>query len=224
MRIVNIFADASINTTTKVACAGAIAVSTNFKKIIQERYMKQVNATNNSAEILAIALAVKVAIEFKQANMYDKFRIYSDSKLCIYSLREWVFRWVYNQDKYCNLIKSDGETVSNQEYIRQIVRLIIDNNLDIEFYHQKGHVTATEASLRKSHKFFTDTNYGVSPELLGTTVEQVSMYNNMVDKNTKEILRYDNSFVNYEAVYPFAFYISIPDIEKYKKLINSVVN
>jgi ribonuclease HI len=189
MSIGNIFCDASMDTYHRIGCAGIYLVSEDFKSPIDCYYVRQFNATNNSAEILAIYHAVLMALYYRNRKDYDfdRFRIFSDSKICIYGLREWIYGWVNNQNADGLLKRSDDAPVLNQSYFKEIVRLIIDYNLPISFVHQKGHMNLSEGAMRKAEEFFYSTN-GYSPKDIGADIRFINAYNIEVDTKSRELL------------------------------------
>ena len=126
MSIGNIFCDASMDIYKRIGCAGIFLVSEDFKSPIDYYFIRQFNATNNSAEILAVYHAILMALYYRNRKDYDfdRFRVFSDSKVCIYGLREWVYNWVNNQTPNGTLRRSDDTPVLNQYYFKEIVRLI----------------------------------------------------------------------------------------------------
>lgn len=189
MSIGNIFCDASVDTYKKIGCAGIYLVSEDFRSPIDCYYVRQFRATNNSAEILAIYHAVLMAIYYRNRKDYDftKFRIFSDSKICIYGLREWIYSWVNNQNKAGMLRRSDDAPVLNQYYFKEIVRLILDNNIPISFVHQKGHMNLSDVNMEKAERFFCDTN-GYYPKDIGADIKYINTYNTEVDTKSRELL------------------------------------
>jgi len=183
----NIFCDASMDIQHKIGCSGAMLVSEDFLTPIDYYYVKQINATNNSAEILAIYEGVMMAIYFKNRkdNNFDRFRIFSDSKVCIYGLREWIYNWVNNQNFDGTLRRSDMTPVLNQNRFKDIVRLILDYNVPISFVHQKGHTLSHQDDM--SRNFFINTN-GFTPESIGGEIKYFNKYNNEVDRISREKL------------------------------------
>ena len=218
MSIGNIFCDASMDIKRNIGCAGVYLVSEDFKHPIDYYYIKQYNATNNSAEILAIYHAILMALYYRNRKDYnfDKFRVFSDSKICIYGLREWIYAWVNNQNENGVLKRSDNEPVLNQYYFKEIVRLILDNNLKVSFIHQKGHVSFSKSAIEKSKKFFYETN-GFSPEDIGTNMRYINAYNSEVDMKSRELL-YNNIKTHIEYENPLTPLILNSEMIKFNDL------
>lgn len=189
---INIFTDASIkklNTGEMIACPGCKIIETDENgiqnTIFEYSYIIR-NATNNIGELSAIYLGVSSILNL---NRRDKIiNLFSDSLLCISSLREWIFNWINNQYNYI-MYSSSGEPVKNQEIIKSIILLIYYNKLYINFYHQKGHVTNTDKSLNHAINVFNISN-GCIPTM--DLIKNLSLYNNDVDIFTKVML--DNLF------------------------------
>lgn len=223
----NIFADASVTVTPTetVGCPGIVAVTTNFndRNIIIYKSSRIIrNSTNNNAEINAILDAVKFALNEK--NNYKTINIFSDSKICIYGLREWVFGWSKNMIDE-RLYNSSGKEVSNQDVFKHIIHLIVSNNLRINLLHQKGHVTSSTNSLLNAAKVFGESNYVVLGNDGLDLIQEISKYNNYIDIETKEELKkFFNGIqcVETQSIYNSDYtkvYLDIDTLDIYKNLI-----
>lgn len=179
----NIFTDASIIKTIygeTIGCSGAICMEDNntYKFEISR------DSTNNISEITAVKLAVELALQNR--DRFDTINIWSDSQWSIYGLTKWIRSWTNNMQNY-NLMNSSGEIVKNQQIFLSIIRMIIHNNLKINFYHIKGHVNERDyKSINHAISVFSKSNNAsISREKI---FRAVSM-NNMVDKTTRQILQ-----------------------------------
>lgn len=233
--VINLFCDASINTDKKVACGGCLAVVQNDVNsrindnynVISKKLIIQNNATNNSSEILAIWAGVNEALRLR-ATMYPNaiFRLFSDSKISLYGLRDWIKNWIANSNGGV-LISSSGQPVMNQQRFIEIFNLIVENDLHIELYHQRGHVMDGRISLDKARTQFIKANK-VPPERLGNGIDinYLSFYNNLIDGMTRESVNlYLNSGalmegVEVEGINPFEYIIRSNMLQKYIKCIN----
>ena len=181
----NIFTDASIrrlNSGETIGCAGMIAVYGSSRKQY-DRVSIIRNTTNNNSEIKAIRLGVEEAI--KNKNCFKTIRLFSDSQISIFGIRDRIFKW-YNCDGV--LMGYEGNPIKNQDIMLEIVHMITDSNLNIEFYHQQGHVKYDKDSLLNAIHVFSASNNirdTVSYELIRT----LSEYNNYVDIKTKNVLK-----------------------------------
>lgn len=184
MRSLNIFTDASIIKTTygeTIGCSGAILMEDNntYKFEITR------DSTNNIAEITAVKLAVELALQNKER--FDVINIWSDSQWSIFGLTKWIKSWMNNMNDMHQLMNSSGELVKNQQIFLSIIKLIITNNLRVNFYHIKGHVNETDyKSINHAISVFNKANgTGISREKIYRAV----IMNNMVDNQTRKMLQ-----------------------------------
>lgn len=188
--VINLFCDASINTDKKVACGGCYITCQDNMGVheIGKRLIIQHNATNNSSEILAIWAGVVEALKLREIYPGAIFRLFSDSKISLYGLRDWLKNWVANIRPDGTLISSSGEPVMNQQRFIDIFNLIVENNLRIEFYHQRGHVNDGRVSLDRARVQFIKANK-VPPEGLGLNINYICDCNSMIDNLTREAMK-----------------------------------
>lgn len=186
MKTYDIFCDASVTDSLRGACAGAL-LTERYSQLSQLYAVIQPSGTNNSGEICAVLQGVSIACRIKQSTSEPcRFNIFSDSIISIRGVREWIFHWIYNANKKGNnvLVSSSGEPVSNQIYFKFIFNSILLNQLEVYFYHQKGHV---DAKFRDAAIQFERIN-GIPLVRLGLTAEYISSFNNHVDMRTRDIL------------------------------------
>lgn len=81
----------------------------------------------------------------KQRSVKPNILIVSDSKLNVEIMTHYIPK-VWNLNDWDNWRKTDGSKVKNQELYRNIVELIIQNNLHVKFIHIHGHTTEREQS------------------------------------------------------------------------------
>lgn len=192
--IINIFCDASIDTDKKIACGGCYIVlqgnNTSCNPLRYKMYLQH-NATNNSAEILAIWAGITEAIKIKEQYPNAIFRLFSDSKISLYGLRDWMKNWIKNSQRRGTdvLINSSGQEVANQQCFIDIFNLIVETGLKIEFYHQRGHVGESGGvDLDRARVQFIRANK-VSPENLGLNIQILSQCNSCIDNMTRSAIR-----------------------------------
>ena len=183
---ITIFTDASISINrdgTYYGCPGYVVVSADG--IIDSNYIVIDNTTSNNSEIKAIRMGVMAANKFK--DRYKYIRLFSDSQLCIFGLRDRFYSWFdnINKGKLCGY---NNKPIANQEIFIEIANYIVNNDLHIEFYHQKGHISLTNPGQLETAKDdfikFNKINSDVDIELIKT----ISYYNNMVDQTSREFL------------------------------------
>ena len=221
----NIFTDASIKTIKEtnetLGCPGAICVGTNLDGstyVLDEAYFIERYATNNSSEIKAVSLGVSKALQYR--NNFKYINLFSDSMICIHGLREWLYNWlrcIYNGVMY----SSSGKPVANQQTFASILNTIVMNNLNINLYHQKGHVSViNNNAVANAVRVFKNTNF-IEDEVSLELISILSGYNNMVDIRTGEklqncIIQPCNKFTKDDLV--MGFDMVHFDTEKYKEL------
>lgn len=223
--VLNIFTDASIIqiNDTYVSCPGYVAVTTNEDNtdlVLSSDIKILENSTNNNGEITAISMGIDYAIS--QMYNFQIINLFSDSKICIYGLREWIYNWVNNitpnMDTYI-MNNSSGKPVANQSQILGVVNKIINNNLNICLYHQSGHVSGTQESIYEAMKIFKSTNYFTDP-INYADIKYISLYNDFIDKLTRSNLEnYTLQNSSLDKVVSYAYYQNL-DIDKYAELTN----
>jgi ribonuclease HI len=93
--------------------------------------------TNNRAELFAIIRAIESFKLFKFKKKYKyTLNIYTDSKLTINIMNNWLKGWKYN-----NWLKSDNTEPKNLDLIIRLDKLIQKNKkkFNISFYHVRAH-------------------------------------------------------------------------------------
>lgn len=199
----NIFSDASIinsgdNTT---GCYGVACVVGDT--MIDSCYHITSHTTNNNSEIKGIRTALSFANKWKTSFKY--INIFSDSKISIDGLREYIFKWRYNPED--NLLYSSlGKPVANQsifiECFQIMVILASYPDCIVRFYHQNGHVKNSYNELKKAAATFSKSNniYGVIDINL---IRYLATYNNLVDITSRSILRREG--IQTEYIDPITF-------------------
>jgi ribonuclease HI len=217
----NIFTDASIRKMPDgevIGCAGAniIVGSDAVGGVIEQDTRIIRNSTSNNSEINAVKLGIEKALKYR-GPQFTTINLISDSKLCIYGLREWIFNWIDVSVGEC-LIGSTNQEVANQDVILNIIYMILDNQLSINFYHQKGHVTYSPSSMNEAKQLFMSSNF-LTHDVDMELIKNISIANNAIDKLTRCIVN-NNSF---GKVYPTSIirYFYQPfDVKLYAQLIN----
>lgn len=229
-KTLNIFTDASIYRDENgytISCPGALCVTTSNDEVnILEKDCGEknliFNSTNNEGEISAITLGLYYAIKY--GSMFENFNLFSDSNICIQGLNDWIFNWFNNINNDGLMISSSGTPVANQSIISGIFNTIIEMNIPINLYHQKGHVKMnSEKSLNKAYHDFKNTN-NIKENIDFDIIKCISFYNDIVDTETKETLENyirncNSSFI--DTCKPIIFMPKIEQKNVYKKLINN---
>ena len=225
--IYNIFCDASIDIQNKIACGGCYItrqiysgnmIDVGYKRVIQ------LNATNNSSEILAIEVGVEEALRIRKTYPDSVFRLFSDSSISLLGLRDWISNWIQNMNEDGTLIASNNQPVKNQQKFIDIYNCIVSEHLQIQLFHQRGHVKET-VSLEEARKKFITMNK-LTPESLGTTIEELSKYNRKIDNLTRDAISiYETTnklpeFTTFELQNAMNFGIMKEALPLYKRLIS----
>ena len=219
----NIFTDASIYKYPDgftVSAPGCECVANDGEKNVLLDSCYDLNnlvygSTNNDGEIRAIYLGVLYALKYKDYFKY--INLFSDSNLCIQTLTNWIYTWCLSKDANGIIYTGGGTPVMNQSVIVSIIDTIVHFGLSINFYHQKGHVNMSAASLQKAYDDFIKTNklqrYNVDREFIKT----ISFHNDSVDVKTKEMLEHKKE-VNIPVKRPIQFRFNDTDMKQYKNL------
>lgn len=219
---INIFTDASIKVTQDKHTIGSAGFCIyNGKEILKIDTNIIYDTTNNHSEINAIRSGILEALKYNGSG--KTINLFSDSKICIFGLRQWIFNWV-NCVKNGILYGSMGTAVSNQDVILDIIYMIINNNLNINLYHQSGHVcVCNNKSLESAKTIFMHTN-NITHDVDMELIKNISTANNIIDNFTRDYLvKYlegDSDYQKYEFINPISFHYNGIDIPKYKQLLN----
>jgi len=219
-KTLNIFCDASIKNMPDgetISCPGAIAVVTDehgFQTAIEDKFDCLRFSTNNRGELTAILLALQLANKYKD-NFYT-INIFSDSKISVCGLRDWIFGWVKHLDEEGYMISSSGERVKNQDIIRHIISYVITNNIKFNLYHCKGHVNESGGP-NNAIKVFNSSNrlevYNMN------MIKLMAQFNDKVDVLTGKVLdTYVPEPVS-EVINPIKCILPSDAIARYKRLL-----
>lgn len=220
-KFINIFTDASIynlkvsgKVQETIGCPGYVIVHNN--RIIDQGFTILRNSTNNIAELYAILLGVSMAKNYPDYTI----RLFSDSQLSIFAIRDRIFKWIKNSRDGI-LYTGEGTPVANQEYIMNIIYTILNNNIKIDLYHQKGHVDIfKEKDILNAKNVFRISNYLTDYKINNEFISCISYYNNFVDDMTRRNLHsHLSSIQNIGTIEPFEYVYQEFDIDKYKELI-----
>lgn len=183
MEAIEIFCDASIrefpDSKRTFGCAGAICPGYGLQKL-------QIlpDSTNNRAEAVAVLLAVKLAKEICNAYGEKNIIIYSDSQISVFAIRKWMPDWLKKRKRGILYNYSDLP-VKNQEVYLSILCYLVNNNVKITLYHQKGHVnTSLKSSIDNARRVFMNSNYVD----IGDKISEISNHNNTIDELTRNTL------------------------------------
>lgn len=221
----NIFTDASIITIRDksyietIGCPGCYVIGGDTELELNTQILR--NSTNNNSEITAIFMGVLAAQKYR--SNYRYINLFSDSKISVLGLREWIFNWA-NGAKDGVMYSSSGKPVANQSIFLQIIYFIINNNLNINLFHVNGHINPTNIpQLLEAKKTFITSNH-INIDVDEELIALFAKFNDVIDKATRQVL-YDNTFSPMEKTNPFIKYFYQPfDINTYNHLIGGISN
>lgn len=213
---VSIFTDASLRTENGITsvCPGYAVYIGDV--LVEQNFFILHDATVNQGELYAILIGVCAASKY--ANI-GKLRLFSDSQTSIFAIRDRVFGWIpYNPDD--GLIGRDGKPISNQDYIMSIIYQVLMSNLNIHFFHVKGHVKYFDYyDLQHAKSVFARSN-GIDDKIDDELIRQISICNDYIDQYTGIMLDMYITDLKYKK-YPDAITIGYAPFDrgKYKELI-----
>ena len=198
-------------------CSGAVSINTGVTK-----YEILADSTNNRGELWAVYLGCRMALEERNRwpGRFERINVYSDSKLVIVGLTQWIHQWLKTAQKTTGgkYFNSSGKLVANQNMYQMIITFCCINQLEVHFYNQKGHVNVnSRESLEEANdQFFSVNRYWLDPQELIL----ISNYNNYIDQTTRDRLRDINpnsfpvAYHNPDAVEP-CHYVIPPNFRLY---------
>ena len=211
----NIFTDASVykNENETIGAPGFVAVI--GENIVEQKSIILRESTNNESELYAVNMAIQYALQNR--DKIEIINIFSDSQFAIFGLREWIFNWI-NNIKDDKLYNSSGRQVANQSIFMNIIYTILSNNLNISFYHNRGHFKNSQ--VKEFINLFTKHNF-LNDYIDFKSAYKIIYYNSIVDNNTRALLHEIENFPN-KLELPIYVARNDLDLEYYKKLLNIV--
>lgn len=187
----NIFSDASIIYDEKnnkcTGCYGVVCVTRDT--IIDQCYHLVSDTTNNNSEIKGIRAALSFANIYRGRFKY--INIFSDSKISIDGLRDYIYRWSYNP-KDGLLYTSTGKPAANQAIFiecNQMMNILgADPYTMFCLYHQNGHINDSYRDLCRAANTFSRSN-NIYGKVDINLIRYISTYNDIVDKTSRSILK-----------------------------------
>ena len=189
-QVLNIFCDASIRRTKEqyFGCYGAIAVS--GKNIIDQSYQICSHTTNNNSEIKAIRSGILLALKYRY--QYPFINLFSDSQISLFGVRDRCYTWKEIDNTLYGYNEQDP--IKNQSVFIEIMKMITDHHICINFYHQKGHVNLeNKNSLAEAAHVFKASNQ-IRDIIHIKFIKYISYYNNKVDKDSRILLNNTNLY------------------------------
>jgi len=195
----NIFTDASF---TKVqgrdyTCGGAVVTING--SIVDIEYRIYNDSTSNYGELEALSLGVGLASKWR--NRVNCINIFSDSQVSVFGIRDRIHNWTLGKDG--KLHGYGGTVIKNQDLFVEMVYIITRNQLPINFYHQKGHVSVNNYdSLNNAIHVFCSSN-GIREQVDINLIKFITDMNNYVDKYTRKKLHTEELNVSIKPAFHF---------------------
>lgn len=135
------------------------------------------NTTSQQGELYALLLGVQAAVKYKGY----RIKIFGDNQNAIIGIREWLYRWVIDNNNYKNVLGPNGR-IKNQDYYMDIIYTILGNQIPLELYHVKGHVNIKDIpALEHAKEMFVRSNPFIGDDITNELAYFIAMGNNTVD-------------------------------------------
>ena len=188
---VNVFTDASVATIQDQKGSDIFVTAPGFVTVIDGNIVNRSvevlhGATNNYGELYAILMATKELANYKNTDYF--LNIFSDSKISISALMDWIFAWYVRSDR--RLRSNSGAYVANQELILSTVQSIIKGGVHISLYHIKGHCNPSNVDQMNVFRntFLKNDPKGLAGNVPDEILYDMCTYNNVIDNMTREVL------------------------------------
>ena len=136
----------------------------------------------------------------RQVCPFTTFNIFTDSKISVCALRDWLPGWLRNMDENGIMYNSSGTPVANQNLYHHILAVIsnIPDWVNIRISHINGHIdTRKLLHIKKAYNNFLNSNsYNqefVSFKEYFELADDLHKANNYIDNYTRQMLYNNNS-------------------------------
>ena len=199
-------------------CAGFCTYRNEI--VIDQGYNILHKTTSQRGELLGLYMGIINAIYYY--NLGFKVRVFSDSLNSVLAIRERIFKWINATKTGMTIYLGDDGLIKNQDYIMNIVNLILYSGAYIEFYHVKGHVKVDDiSSLAHAKEVFKSSNKIIDVE--DELVRLLANANNQVDRYLNTMIGLylnDNSHNHLDVPVSYEYNENF-DLESYRKLVNN---
>ena len=121
--------------------------------------------------------------------------------------------WRFYKDNYYN--KSTG-IVQNQSLFVEMMRIICENDLHVNFFHMKGHVDQRKfEDVKRATMVFATSNRISDSKIDYAFIRYISNYNSIVDMTSRSILARTDIVTN-RFYCPFTFVADFDLLKEYK--------
>lgn len=214
-KTLNIFTDASVYKYQGETLGAPGYVAVIGENIVHQNAIILRESTNNESELYAIFMAIQFALYHR--NEVEIINIFSDSQFAIYGLREWIFNWIKNihNDRLYN---SSHSLVANQKLFMNIIYTILNTNLSVSLYHNRGHFKSSQ--IKEFIHLFTKHNF-LNDYIDYKTAYKIMYYNDMVDNNTRSLFHNTKQFPPKLEITDYLARNDL-DMNHYKELLNII--
>lgn len=199
---VNIFCDCSTNSKFEAitnTCYGAVAFNQNT--ILETEYRILTDKTSNYGELKAINLGIRMANFIRKNYSFNHFNIFSDSHVSVFGMRDFCKKWVMSDNGLYK--QSTHQLIASQNVYIDSLNIVVDNDLPISIWHQKGHVNINDPnSLQLAKEMFIQSNIS-SADIDDDFIRYISIGNGYVDDNSRKFLKstFDKTKQYIEPIY-----------------------
>lgn len=199
---INIFCDCSTNSKfDPITNASYGAIAFNQNTVIESDYRILTDKTSNYGELKAINLGVRLANYIRRKYSFTRFNIFSDSYISAFGMRDFCKKWKAID---AGLYKATNhQLVASQNVYIDTLNIIVENDLPISIWHQKGHVNVNDKqSLQNTKELFIQDNF-VQADVDDDFIRYISIGNMMVDIESRNFLKstFDKTKQYIEPIY-----------------------
>jgi len=215
----SIFTDAAVHLIGENKWnVSSVAIAFNKGGVLESQSAIIEDATNNVGELYGIQLGVDLA--YKLGPYYMRTNLYSDSELCVKTLKGWVYNWIRNTGfkstdprSWKTLRTSSGAPVANKVQIINLIDSIcaLEGRVPLfRIFHVKAHSIGNPRDIMRM--FLRENKIPISIE----DARELARCNDMADAQAKTILEeYNRDLITK----PIPFYVPV-SLKGYYKVMN----
>lgn len=151
---INIFCDCSTNSKLeRITNTAYGAMAFNQTTLIDSEFRILTDKTSNYGELKAINLGVRLANKIRNQYSFNRFNIFSDSYIASFGMRDYCKKWMAIDTGLYK--RSTKQIVASQNVYIDTINIIVENNLPVTIWDQKGHVDVHDpASMKIAKELF----------------------------------------------------------------------
>lgn len=199
---INIFCDCSTNSKLeKITNTAYGAMAFNQTTLIDSEFRILTDKTSNYGELKAINLGVRLANKIRNRYSFNRFNIFSDSYIASFGMRDYCKKWMAIDTGLYK--RSTKQIVASQNVYIDTINIIVENNLPVTIWDQKGHVDVHDpTSLKIAKELFEQNNFHYA-DIDDDFMVYISLGNNAIDDASRKFLKstFDQTKQYIEPVY-----------------------